>query len=97
MNHNALLQLVRVTCDHWHEYNAHTQRELLNSMFWLADVIVEDLKARPDQREYAHAISEIQLIQDFSETALEDMDLPTAFRRIADCALKAIPLPDDAL
>jgi hypothetical protein len=95
VNHNALLQFIRLTCDHWCEYNDATQQELLTAVFWLADVIVEDLKARPDHRQYEHAISEIQLMQDFSE-GVGESDRATAFRHIGECGLKAIPLPDES-
>ena len=91
MNHRAVLQLIAVACDHAHEYTAPKQRQLLVAMFWVADAVGDDLKVRSDAHEYEHAISEIELIQDFTE----ELDLAAAFSHISDCIPRAIPLPDD--
>jgi hypothetical protein len=93
MDIDSALQLIRVACDHQHEYNDHTRKALLTGIYELADSCVGALPNQDDRGDYGRARRELELLKDFSETGLQSGDLATAFVHVRDTILRVMP-PD---
>lgn len=94
MDIDSALQLIRVACDHQHEYNDYTRKALLTGIYELADSCVGALPNQDDRGDYGRARRELELLKDYSETGLQSGDLATAFVHVQDTILRVMP-PDE--
>ena len=92
----AALDLIRLACNHQHDYNDHTRKSLLTGIHELADSCIASIQERDDLEQYEHAQIELELIKGFSETGLQSGDLATAFVHIRETVWRVIPPADDS-
>jgi hypothetical protein len=67
---------------------------MLKGIYWIAESLLEGIKAHPDAQDYSYSLNEISLMQDFAdEGMMGQRELRSVFSEIGKCSVKPLQFP----
>lgn len=95
MNIDAITNTIRIICEVNAQFNDHNRKDLLQAIYYLADLCSDHLSEQGGEGRYWKSWNEIALIKQAAEDGLMEGDLPTAFRKASDASLRVVETPDE--